>query len=43
MTQANKAHSVDAAIARVFHIVRPWRRATDVRRWAAGVCHERNT
>jgi hypothetical protein len=34
MTQANKAHSVDAAIARAFHIVRHWRRATDVHRSA---------
>jgi hypothetical protein len=29
---ANKAHSVDAPIARLFHIVHPWRRATDAHR-----------
>jgi hypothetical protein len=30
----NQAHSVDAPIARLFHIVHHWRRATDARRWA---------
>jgi hypothetical protein len=25
----NKAHSVDAPIASLFHIVHPWRRASD--------------
>jgi hypothetical protein len=30
----NKAHSVDAPIAFLFHIVHAWRRATDARRWA---------
>jgi len=28
-------HSVDAPIARLFHIVHPWQRATDAQRWAA--------
>jgi len=28
----NKAHSVDAPIARLFHIVHHWRRATDAQR-----------
>jgi hypothetical protein len=32
---ANKAHSVDAPIASLFHIVCPWRRATDAQRYAA--------
>jgi hypothetical protein len=32
----NEAHSVDAPIALLFHIVRPWRRATDARRWPEG-------
>ena len=31
-TQANKAHSVDAPIAFLFHIVHHWRRATDAQR-----------
>jgi hypothetical protein len=32
---ANKAHSVDAPIPRLFHVVHPWRRATDAQRSAA--------
>jgi len=33
MTQMpNKAHSVDAPIASMFHIVHRWRRATDAQR-----------
>ena len=31
---ANKAHSVDAPVARLLYIVHPWRRATDAQRWA---------
>lgn len=31
----NKAHSVDAPIGILFHMVHPWRRATDARRSAA--------
>jgi hypothetical protein len=29
----NQAHSVDAPIARLFHIMQPLRRATDAQRW----------
>ena len=34
MRTPNKAHPVDAPIARVFHFVHPWRRAIDAPRWA---------
>jgi hypothetical protein len=30
--RANPAHSVDAPIGRLFHLVHSWRRATDARR-----------
>jgi hypothetical protein len=30
----NEAHAVDAPIALLFHIVHPWRRATDAQCWA---------
>jgi hypothetical protein len=38
----NPAGAVDAPIAFLFAIVRPWRRATDQHRWTTGASQHHN-